>query len=116
MLEAATIYVVALASQMTIMATAVQSIGYSFTIMVASVGAASLSLSGALAWLATVLPIPKKDGPYKIVYKFVNVFGGNVGNAANAINKIVGTANNAVDDIVGSATDAVDKIVGDNNG
>jgi len=85
MLETVTLLLVAMASKFVIISNAFQSIAGSFTIIVASIGAISLSISGALAWLATLLPPPQKLGKYSIFYKYVNILGGNIGNAANKI-------------------------------
>jgi hypothetical protein len=88
MLEPLTTSIVLLASQFSIISGAVQSMAGSFTVIVASVGAVSLSISGAMAWVATILPVPKEVGLYSKIYTFVNIFGGNIGNAANALKKI----------------------------
>jgi hypothetical protein len=88
MIETITISIVAFASKLAIVAEAIQSVAGSFTVIVASLGAVCLSASGALAWLSTVLPVPNKKGIYKSFHKYINIFGGNVGNAANALSKI----------------------------
>jgi hypothetical protein len=87
MLETITLFVVTLASKLSIISTATQSAAGSLTMIVASIGAVSLSVSGALAWLATILPIPTKPNIYSTLHKYINIFGGNVGNAANALKK-----------------------------
>ena len=85
MLETITLLAVTLASKLTVISGAFQSMAGSFTIIVASIGAISLSVSGALAWLSTLLPPPQNPGVYSTFYKYVNILGGNIGNAANKI-------------------------------
>lgn len=88
MLEILIAYLVTLASKLTILSGAVQSIAGSFAMIIASFGAILLSLSGVLAWVSTILPIPSQPGRYKTLHKYINILGGNVGNAANSLSKI----------------------------
>jgi hypothetical protein len=86
MLEPFTTSLVLLASEMGIIATSIESIAGSLGVIIASLGAATLSISGFLAWVSTILPAPEStEGYYFILHKYINLFGGNLGMAANAI-------------------------------
>ena len=85
MLETTAIIVVALAQQLGTIATATTSISGSLAAIVTGFGAALLSVSGACAGIATLLPAPNSVGFYAKMYKVVNVAGFNFGQAANKI-------------------------------
>jgi hypothetical protein len=58
-------------------------------VIAGSLGTIALSLSGGAAWLAALLPAPRKDGAYSKVYIIINTLGGNVGNAVNKTHQMV---------------------------
>jgi hypothetical protein len=53
-------------------------------VLMTSLGALMLSVSGGAAWLSAVLPVPEREGIYSILHKYINILGGNVGKAKNA--------------------------------
>ena len=61
----------------------------SIGVIAGSIGTIILSLSGGAAWLAALLPAPRKDNAYSKVYTIINTLGGNVGNAVNKTHPMV---------------------------
>jgi hypothetical protein len=61
------------------------SITNNLQVLMTSLGALMLSVSGGAAWLSAVLPVPEGEGVYSIIHKYINIVGGNVGKAKNAV-------------------------------
>ncbi len=85
MLETTAIVVVGLAGQLTIIAGALPQIAGAITTIFGAIAGIFASVTGACAWLASVLPHPEKDNWYHTFHHIVNVIGGNIGNAKNAV-------------------------------
>lgn len=91
MLEPVSGFFVGLSVALGIIAGAISSISTYLASILASLIAALAAISGFMAAIASVLPLPEKKGVYSKVHFIVNRLAFNVGMASNRVAKIDGS-------------------------
>ena len=90
MLESTIETVSAIATAFSLMAANISSITTSLGTILASFIGGLLSSSGMCSSIASVIPMPKRNGMYKMLHTLINKLAFNFGQAANRVNKTEG--------------------------